>query len=125
MVCKACGGKGYVEYWDDPSPAGVSLSPGGMMFTESCPECTKDDVCPQCGHKGSDEYPIARAKDEFDCYYTCDRCGYVDRCPVCGEVWEAVVEDGVGIMRCACGWEKAGFAFEDALVRETFWDEEA
>ncbi len=38
-VCGTCEGTGIVETRFDPSPAGVSLSPGYMIDEEECPEC--------------------------------------------------------------------------------------
>ncbi len=37
--CPACMGTGIVEVPFDPSPPGVSLSPGYLLDEEECPEC--------------------------------------------------------------------------------------
>ena len=49
--CKHCGGYGYFMYAYDPSPAGVSLSPGYMIDVDICPECEGADEpkCSLCG----------------------------------------------------------------------------
>jgi hypothetical protein len=33
----------------DPSPVGISLSPGVMWDAEPCPDCLGKEVCPRCG----------------------------------------------------------------------------
>lgn len=35
---------------DDPSPAGISLSPGFYEYVEPCP-CVEAGRCPWCGHE--------------------------------------------------------------------------
>ncbi len=47
--CRTCGGSEVVKYRDDPSPAGVSLSPGYMDYIEPCPGCLGRGVCGLCG----------------------------------------------------------------------------
>lgn len=47
--CQNCKGTGQVGYNDDPSPSGVSLSPGTMVFTNPCPNCLEKGLCPGCG----------------------------------------------------------------------------
>ncbi|MEE9593156.1 MAG: hypothetical protein V3W28_06225 [Thermoplasmata archaeon] len=37
--CPACMGTGIIEVPFDPSPPGVSLSPGYLLDDEECPEC--------------------------------------------------------------------------------------
>ena len=59
--CRKCGGQGYIEYSYDPSPAGVSLSPGRMYDTEPCIECTERGVCPLCTR------PLTRDSDNRTC----------------------------------------------------------
>lgn len=34
---------------DDPSPPGISLSPGYYMFVEACECCVGRNECPWCG----------------------------------------------------------------------------
>lgn len=46
--CRACGGTGEVCEFFDPSPAGVSLSPGSMMECDPCALCIDDGNCPRC-----------------------------------------------------------------------------
>lgn len=48
-ACEYCAGTGYIVYKDDPSPAGVSLSPGSMWYSDSCPKCLERGLCPRCG----------------------------------------------------------------------------
>lgn len=58
-ACGRCGGTGYIIYKDDPSPPGVSLSPGSMLFSEPCPSCLGEGLCPKCGAAlGGDEWAI-------------------------------------------------------------------
>jgi hypothetical protein len=47
--CRACEGWGGREESYDPSPAGVSLSPGSMTDFEPCEKCGASDLCPRCG----------------------------------------------------------------------------
>lgn len=46
--CQGWGGRGY-SY--DPSPAGVSLSPGSLWDFDPCPKCAQRGYCPRCGLK--------------------------------------------------------------------------
>lgn len=45
-----CGtnGSGCILYDDDPSPAGISLSPGTYSYADPCP-CVEAGKCPDCG----------------------------------------------------------------------------
>jgi hypothetical protein len=56
-----------IYYQDDPSPAGLSLSPGFMTFDDPCPECVEEGRCPLCGKE-----------TQFSDYDD------VDICPSCG-----------------------------------------
>ncbi len=49
--CRKCGGVGgfYTSY--DPSPPGVSLSPGYMLDYDPCSECVEQGKCPVCGQE--------------------------------------------------------------------------
>ncbi len=47
--CRACQGWGSRVYRFDPSPAGMSLSPGYMEDWEPCTECVEKGKCPRCG----------------------------------------------------------------------------
>lgn len=63
--CRHCHGTGgFIEKYD-PSPPGVSLSPGYMEDGHPCPECTENDKCSRCGGYCPDiENPI------------CPHCGF-------------------------------------------------
>ena len=50
--CRTCRGWGTITYQDDPSPAGVGLSPGTMEFIEPCPKCVELGHCQQCMSRG-------------------------------------------------------------------------
>ncbi|WP_422928596.1 hypothetical protein [Singulisphaera sp. PoT] len=50
--CKACGGTGGSSSAYDPSPAGVSLSPGHFYDFEPCEACAGSGICPRCGTAG-------------------------------------------------------------------------
>jgi len=71
--CKNCGGWGgfYGEY--DPSPAGVSLSPGHMTEFDPCPECMEEGICPRCGEKVWDWNEVAE-----DAQGPCSNCGWTE-----------------------------------------------
>ena len=69
--CSKCGGTGFVVYEDDPSPSGVSLSPGTMMFSDPCPECYEKDICPRCGRQLPEESAIDDENEEYDVCYGC------------------------------------------------------
>lgn len=47
--CRNCQGMGGFAGSYDPSPAGVSLSPGSMQEFDYCQECTEKGICPECG----------------------------------------------------------------------------
>lgn len=79
--CRVCGGRGGFAYNYDPSPAGVSLSPGYMTEVEPCSECVERGVCPLCTQHTLDEDgekcsncewkwddPNVPSKPEFECY---------------------------------------------------------
>lgn len=47
--CSNCDGWGVFYSKYDPSPAGVSLSPGYMVDVEVCEKCIDQGICPRCG----------------------------------------------------------------------------
>jgi hypothetical protein len=47
--CRKCHGLGGFLYSYDPSPAGVSLSPGYMQDFDTCSDCVEQGKCPRCG----------------------------------------------------------------------------
>ena len=47
QFCRKCGAAGEIGGYYDPSPAGVSLSPGRMWDADPC-ECTEAGRCPRC-----------------------------------------------------------------------------
>lgn len=53
--CGSCGGHGGSDYAFDPSPSGVSLSPGFMWDWDPCEDCTGAGICPSCGTQLSDD----------------------------------------------------------------------
>lgn len=53
--CKKCRGWGGFASTYDPSPAGVSLSPGFMYDFDVCPACVEEGICPRCGEQSLDE----------------------------------------------------------------------
>lgn len=68
MTCQRCNGTGWLFYEDDPSPAGVSLSPGMMTFIDPCPDCMEKGICPKCGGV------LGEADDDGNC--KCTACDY-------------------------------------------------
>lgn len=91
--CRKCGGQGakFVEY--DPSPAGVSLSPGYMVDIEPCTECVEQGKCPRCGASDLpwDEEAVWDAQDA---------------CPHCGWAWGKNSDDYAPQQpECSC-WER-------------------
>lgn len=46
--CQHCRGWGYFEWEEDPSPAGVALSPGTMTMSDPCHICVENGKCPRC-----------------------------------------------------------------------------
>jgi len=64
--CRVCGGWGGTYSAYDPSPSGVSLSPGHMWEAEPCPECMDKFKCPRCAGQLEDK--------DFD-NDTCPHCG--------------------------------------------------
>ena len=89
--CRHCQGWGYFEYSYDPSPAGVSLSPGTMTDSDPCHKCIEEGVCPRCGKQVFDD-------DDWDSGepIVCPKCGWKEAAPdaiesepecVCYERW--------------------------------------
>ncbi|MEK6860492.1 MAG: hypothetical protein AABY07_00845 [Nanoarchaeota archaeon] len=70
--CRKCNGEGGESFSYDPSPAGVSLSPGFMIEFEPCDTCTEKGICARCGYI----YPEVLDDDN---YYQIDD----EKCPVC------------------------------------------
>jgi len=66
--CRNCGGIGELVYCDDPSPVGISLSPGQMEFSDPCPECTEKGICPECGGQWDTL--------DLECENSCVNCGF-------------------------------------------------
>ena len=73
-ACKTCGGTGEIGGYDDPSPAGISLSSGKMYFADPCPECSEEGKCPRCGQLE----PEWNAPDYDGDYETCSLCGWTN-----------------------------------------------
>lgn len=68
--CRRCRGSGLYTFFDDPSPAGVSLAPGVMEFAEACSDCVEKGICPRCGKQVWD--------DDVDWPQPCPECGWVE-----------------------------------------------
>lgn len=85
MTCPKCRGTGFIAYKDDPSAAGVSLSPGYMIGTDPCPDCYEKSICPMCGQK----LPITADWTTHDCS--------TDSCP-CGWTYLEGEEQAIGFM---------------------------
>lgn len=66
--CQTCGGRGGHSYRYDPSPRGVSLSPGYMEDWEPCPDCVENGVCPRCRTE----------LKEYSDQWRCSRCEWTD-----------------------------------------------
>lgn len=86
-VCKGWGGD-WVEF--DPSPPGVSLSPGSMVEFDPCQECAGKGICPRCRS--------GVGQDLFKQKASCPHCGFVESeteglpdGPEC-ECWELWIE---------------------------------
>jgi len=103
MTCKRCNGSGWNFMRDDPSPAGISLSPGSMDCSEPCEDCLGQDRCPVCGIKvlRIEEPGVDRAK--------CIVCGYdSEKAFEAGPIWSAAALAGM----------KEEQDFEDAPVHD-------
>lgn len=80
--CRFCGGLGGFGYSFDPSPAGVSLSPGCYWDFEPCEECM--GRCPRCYRENSDDgygqthtmFTVKNSRGEM-VRPTCGYCGFV------------------------------------------------
>ncbi len=75
--CKACNGWGGFTEQYDPSPPGISLSPGYMTEFTPCQECYEIGKCSRCG-KNMLEHPgvalaLAIGYDELE---NCPLCGF-------------------------------------------------
>ena len=78
--CPECEGRGGTVTKFDPSPAGVSLSPGWMVEFDLCPACQCSDpvTCPRCGVE-IDDWQVFQ-EDEMPC-------------PHCGWAWGDGIDD--------------------------------
>jgi hypothetical protein len=87
--CRTCGGAGYTCYEYDPSPPGVSLSPGTMTDCDPCPDCEEQGKCGVCkAELGPDEDECERvcgcshdiiAPPEPECFCWDDRSWQGDK----------------------------------------------
>jgi len=68
--CHVCQGTGEILYSYDPSPAGVSLSPGMMIDSDPCLECLQKGLCPRC------RKPVPEWDVDFNESATCHFCGW-------------------------------------------------
>lgn len=75
--CTRCGGWGGFWSQYDPSPAGVSLSPGSMVDFDPC-GCSEQARCPRCGSSNTIDY------EDDD-----------QPCSVCGWNWGKGDDDGM------------------------------
>jgi len=91
--CVACGGWGghYSSY--DPSPAGVSLSPGYMIEYDPCRVCVEQLICPRCG-KETINLVESRGGDT----YLCAGCGWKE------STTAGLPQDPPHYTECTC-WE--------------------
>jgi hypothetical protein len=78
--CTKCDGWGGFFSTYDPSPSGVSLSPGYMDDYEPC-DCIEECSCPRCGKR----VPFGYAHPEKD-------GEFIDVCSYCG--WDSRKPDG-------------------------------
>ncbi|MHA2066250.1 MAG: hypothetical protein ACXABY_17900 [Candidatus Thorarchaeota archaeon] len=80
--CKECNGWGGQTSTYDPSPAGISLSPGYMTDYDPCGECVEKDICPRCAEKSVKLIE----HDEKGDHYACLECKWVEQedegCPL-------------------------------------------
>lgn len=83
--CRNCQGMGGFLSQYDPSPPGVSLSPGYMTDFDPCDDCVNNGKCPVCGQQtvnedgdhcsecgwdcGENELYAAPQQPECDCWY--------------------------------------------------------
>jgi len=67
--CRTCEGAGASFESYDPSPAGVSLSPGTMTDVSICPDCAEKGICSRCGKQAWDP-------EKDDCSPPCPHCGW-------------------------------------------------
>jgi len=96
--CRKCHGEGFTWYTYDPSPAGVSLSPGSMEDCDPCPDCIEKGLCPRCGQKVWDGIDDWENNEPV-------------MCPLCG--WDESEPDSMPPEpECYCwvGWEKQELA---------------
>jgi hypothetical protein len=116
--CKHCAGWGGHSYSDDPSPPGVSLSPGTTDDYDPCEMC--HGHCSRCGVSFleviSDDVRAEILEQEKWAYDVQDPdehllMGWVERddpCPACGWTWGKHPDDGIPIeFECFC-WNREG-----------------
>lgn len=88
--CETCEGWGGQFYQYDPSPPGVSLSPGFMTDYDPCPDCVEAGFCPRCGHNMPEDWQMDEDDDCPICEWKYDTEGRPEQ-PDC-YCWEAQVE---------------------------------
>lgn len=119
--CTHCEGEGGSVSYYDPSPAGVSLSPGYMVDWDPCPHCTEKGICPRCGA----DLPLVTYEDfdgtlvvddETDPNKPCLRCGWnPDKPDICPP-----------LMECECWYEEEKKYWQeyDRLLDQADWRED-
>jgi len=81
--CIYCEGEGKMCYTYDPSPPGVSLSPGYMEDCDPCSECLGQGICPRCGKEVWDYEDWDYEDYSNDDPLTCPLCGWRESNPDC------------------------------------------
>ena len=74
LHCQICHGEGGKSSSFDPSPAGVSLSPGSFYGFDPCESCVSWGRCPRCGH--GDVGVGIPEKSDPEPLETCPECGW-------------------------------------------------
>ncbi len=75
--CRTCCGAGNTCWTEDPSPAGISLSSGSLVFCDPCPDCLERGICPRCGQQVWD------SNDFTGDPVACPECGWREESPDC------------------------------------------
>ena len=58
--CRHCDATGLVLHEHDPSPSGISLSPGVLVDGDPCSHCIEQGKCPRCNHThDGDDHPCS------------------------------------------------------------------
>ena len=73
--CQSCSGWGGKTTSYDPSPAGISLSPGYMTDYDPCGECVEKDICPRCANTSVRLIEHDKKGD----HYACLVCAWVEQ----------------------------------------------